>query len=106
MRSRSGSLHDLNALSLSRLVPHAHHGRRGKVLCLTGALDAVVCSSDLDKRDVMIKLLLGCTADKKKAICAFYTGGRRDRDSHRKKVNFRAWSMREFAQECQGFKAA
>lgn len=40
-----------------------------------GRFDAVVCTVDLDKRDAEIKLLLGCTADEKKVICAFHTGG-------------------------------
>ena len=37
-------------------------------------LDAVVCTVDLDKRDAEIKLLLGCTATEKQAICDFHTG--------------------------------
>ena len=37
-------------------------------------LDAVVCTVDLDKRDAEIKLLLGCTATEKQAICAFHAG--------------------------------
>ena len=37
-------------------------------------IDAVVCTVDLDNRDAEIKLLLGCTAEEKKAICAFHTG--------------------------------
>jgi inorganic pyrophosphatase len=39
-----------------------------------GCCDAVVCTVDLDKGDAEIKLLLGCTADEKKVVCAFHTG--------------------------------
>ena len=40
-----------------------------------GRLDAVVCTVDLGKRDVEIKLLLGCTAAEKEQILAFHGGG-------------------------------
>ena len=39
-----------------------------------GRLDAVVCTVDLKNRDAEIKLLLGCTAGEKHAICAFHAG--------------------------------
>ena len=35
-------------------------------------LDAVVCTVDLDKRDLEVKLLLGCSAVDKDVICAFH----------------------------------
>ncbi len=38
------------------------------------ALDAVVCTVDLKKRDVEIKLLLGCTEDEKQIVCDFHSG--------------------------------
>ena len=37
-----------------------------------GRLDAVVCTVDVRKRDAEIKLLLGCTAAEKHAICNFH----------------------------------
>jgi inorganic pyrophosphatase len=37
-----------------------------------GQLDAVVCTVDLEKRDVELKLLLGCTPTEKQIICAFH----------------------------------
>ena len=37
-----------------------------------GCLDAVVCTVDIQKRDAEIKLLLGCTAAEKHAICNFH----------------------------------
>ena len=37
-----------------------------------GHLDAVVCTVDVRKRDAEIKLLLGCTAAEKHAICNFH----------------------------------
>ena len=35
-------------------------------------LDAVVCTVDLLKRDVEVKLLLGCTENEKATICNFH----------------------------------
>ena len=35
-------------------------------------LDAVVCTVDLLKRDVEVKLLLGCTENEKTTICDFH----------------------------------
>jgi len=55
----------------------------------------LILTNDLDKRDAEIKLLQGCTADEKKAICAFHIGVSAAADSHRKNVNFRASPMRE-----------
>jgi inorganic pyrophosphatase len=37
-----------------------------------GRLDAVVCTVDVWKRDVEIKLLLGCTTAEKHVICHFH----------------------------------
>lgn len=37
-----------------------------------GALDAVVCTVDLEKRDVEVKLLLGCTPVEKESIREFH----------------------------------
>ena len=37
-----------------------------------GQLDAIVCTVDVLKRDVEIKLLLGCTAEEQDAICGFH----------------------------------
>ncbi len=37
-----------------------------------GHLDAVVCTVDVQKRDAEMKLLLGCTAAEKHAICNFH----------------------------------
>jgi len=37
-----------------------------------GRLDAVVCTVDLEKRDVEVKLLLGCTRAEQQVICAFH----------------------------------
>jgi inorganic pyrophosphatase len=39
-------------------------------------LDAVVCTVDLLKRDVEVKLLLGCTEAEKKMICDFHNDGK------------------------------
>jgi inorganic pyrophosphatase len=39
------------------------------------ALDAIVCTVDLLKRDVEVKLLLGCTEDEKAIICDFHNDG-------------------------------
>jgi inorganic pyrophosphatase len=36
------------------------------------SLDAVVCTVDLWKKDVEVKLLLGCTRDEKRVICDFH----------------------------------
>lgn len=35
-------------------------------------LDAIVCTVDAKKRDVEIKLLLGCTREEQAAVCAFH----------------------------------
>ena len=40
-----------------------------------GALDTVVCTVDLHKRDTEVKLLLGCTQDEKDTILAFHSTG-------------------------------
>ncbi len=37
-----------------------------------GRLDAVVCTVDVLKRDVEVKLLLGCTAEEKATVCDFH----------------------------------
>jgi inorganic pyrophosphatase len=37
-----------------------------------GQLDAVVCTVDILKRDVEVKLLLGCTAEEKAKVCVFH----------------------------------
>ena len=37
-----------------------------------GHLDAVVCTVDVRKREIEIKLLLGCTTAEKHAICNFH----------------------------------
>jgi inorganic pyrophosphatase len=34
-----------------------------------GKLDAVICTVDMLKRDVEIKLLVGCTAEEKARVC-------------------------------------
>lgn len=39
-----------------------------------GSLNAVVCTVDLDKRDVEVKLLLGCTATEEQTILQFHCG--------------------------------
>jgi inorganic pyrophosphatase len=36
------------------------------------SLNAIVCTVDLKKRDVEIKLLLGCTIEEQDAICEFH----------------------------------
>ena len=36
------------------------------------SLDAVVCTVDLEKRDLELKLLLGCSAAEKDLICEFH----------------------------------
>jgi inorganic pyrophosphatase len=38
-------------------------------------LDALVCTVDLLKRDVELKLLLGCTPAEQKMICDFHNNG-------------------------------
>lgn len=38
-------------------------------------LNGVVCTVDLDKKDVEVKLLLGCTVAERQAILQFHTGG-------------------------------
>lgn len=38
-------------------------------------LDAVVCTVDRVKKDVEVKLLLGCTEAEKATICSFHNGG-------------------------------
>ena len=40
------------------------------------ALTGVVCTADADKRDVELKLPLGCTAEERRAILAFHNTGR------------------------------
>ncbi|NKB68445.1 MAG: inorganic pyrophosphatase [Candidatus Latescibacteria bacterium] len=40
-----------------------------------GQLDAIVCTVDAVKRDVEIKLLVGCTAAEKAQVMAFHGGG-------------------------------
>jgi inorganic pyrophosphatase len=40
-----------------------------------GQLDAVVCTVDVLKRDVEVKLLLGCTAEEKVTACDFHNKG-------------------------------
>ena len=40
-----------------------------------GVLDAVLCTVDLTKRDVEIKLLVGCTTAEKDLICRFHNDG-------------------------------
>lgn len=43
--------------------------------CAEARLDAVVCTVDLFKKDVEVKLLLGCTEEEKQTICDFHNGG-------------------------------
>jgi len=38
---------------------------------VAGKLDAVVCTVDMLKRDVEIKLLVGCTPEEKATVCRF-----------------------------------
>jgi inorganic pyrophosphatase len=38
-----------------------------------GNLDAIVCTSDLMKRDTEVKLLLGCTEEEKAIVCDFHS---------------------------------
>jgi inorganic pyrophosphatase len=38
-------------------------------------LDAIVCTVDLHKRDVEVKLLIGCTENEQAAICQFHNAG-------------------------------
>ena len=38
-------------------------------------LTGVVCTVDLNKRDVEVKLLLGCTAAEQQTVLQFHTGG-------------------------------
>ena len=38
-------------------------------------LDAIVCTVDLLKRDVEVKLLIGCTENEQAAICQFHNAG-------------------------------
>ena len=40
-----------------------------------GAFDAVVCTVDPVKKDVEVKILLGCMAQEKRQIMDFHTGG-------------------------------
>jgi inorganic pyrophosphatase len=40
----------------------------------TAHLDAVVCTVDLEKRDLEVKLLLGCSTAEKEVICEFHRG--------------------------------
>lgn len=35
-------------------------------------LDAIVCTSDLGKRDTEIKLMIGCTDEEKRIVCRFH----------------------------------
>lgn len=39
-----------------------------------GHLDAAMCTVDLKKRDVELKLLLGCTEEEKRIVWDFHTG--------------------------------
>ena len=39
-------------------------------------LDAIVCTVDLLKQDVEVKLLLGCTGKEKATICEFHNDGK------------------------------
>ncbi len=39
-----------------------------------GRLDAVMCTVDLHKRDVELKLLLGCTEEEKRIVYDFHSG--------------------------------
>jgi len=41
-----------------------------------GRLDAVICTVDLLKRDVEVKLLLGCAEEDTRTICDFYNDGK------------------------------
>ena len=38
-------------------------------------LDAVICTSDLHKRDTEVKLLIGCSGEEKQTICEFHKKG-------------------------------
>jgi inorganic pyrophosphatase len=40
-----------------------------------GQLDAVVCTVDILKRDVEVKLLIGCTAEEKATVRSFHDDG-------------------------------
>lgn len=40
-----------------------------------GQLDGVVCTVDVLKRDVEVKLLIGCTAEEKVVVCSFHNEG-------------------------------
>ena len=35
-------------------------------------LDAVICTTDLGKRDAEVKLLIGCSAEEKHTVCEFH----------------------------------
>jgi inorganic pyrophosphatase len=38
-------------------------------------LDAIVCTVDMLKRDLEVKLLIGCSENEQAAICQFHNGG-------------------------------
>lgn len=40
-----------------------------------GALEAIVCTVDLDGRDAEIKLLIGCTEQERRAVVEFHNQG-------------------------------
>ena len=40
-----------------------------------GELSAVICTVDLGKRDIELKLLLGCTPDEQRTIVGFHNAG-------------------------------
>ncbi len=44
--------------------------------CPEVKLDAVVCTVDLFKKDVEVKLLLSCTEEEKQMICDFHNDGK------------------------------
>ena len=35
-------------------------------------LDAVICTTDLGKRETEVKLLIGCSAEEKQTVCGFH----------------------------------
>ena len=37
-----------------------------------GRLDAVICTTDLQKRDAEVKLLIGCSTEEKQTVCEFH----------------------------------
>ena len=43
--------------------------------CPEPVLDAIVCTVDLKKKDVEVKLLVGCTAREKQIVCDFLNDG-------------------------------